>query len=136
MTEVTVGTRIAPLVKLRGLSKRFGDVSLDEAELSRQEENLRTASAPKYGMDMVYQAGFLMTAILAASSIATENQWGTIRTILSRTGNRVGFLSAKMIAVLLFAVTLSIAGRSPSRQVARSWRSLAVSTPGLMGASQ
>lgn len=84
--------------------------SLDAAERAKQEDHLRLVNAPEYGMDVAVQLGVLMTTILAASSIATEYGWGTIRTMLARTGRRSDFLAAKVVAVLLFAVALSIVG--------------------------
>ncbi len=84
--------------------------SLSETDLAQQEDHLRLANAPKYGMDIAYQVGVLIVVILAASSIATEYSWGTIRTVLARTGHRYGFLFAKLSAIGIFILSTAIVG--------------------------
>ncbi len=88
----------------------FSSSSLSEADLANQKEHLRIASAPRYGMDVVYQVTMLLSVVLASSSIATEYGWGTIRAILAKTESRWAFLSAKLLAILTFIAVLSIAG--------------------------
>ena len=84
--------------------------SLSEAEQLDQEEHLRLANAPEYGMDIAYQVGFLLSVILASSSIATEYGWGTIRTVLARTDSRSAFLGAKLLAVVVFIGVSTLTG--------------------------
>jgi ABC-2 type transport system permease protein len=84
--------------------------SLSASEVAQQEDHLRLANAPKYGMDIAYQVGVLITVIVAASSIATEYTWGTIRTVLARTGHRFAFLLAKLSAIGIFIVGTAIVG--------------------------
>ena len=44
-------------------------------------------------MFIVYQLGMILAVTLAASTIATEYGWGTIRTVLPRTAGRSAFLT-------------------------------------------
>jgi len=84
--------------------------SLSETELAEEKDHMRLANAPKYGMDIAYQVGFLVTVILASSSIATEYGWGTVRTVLARTGSRSAFLLAKLSAIALFIGCSALVG--------------------------
>jgi ABC-2 type transport system permease protein len=61
-------------------------------------------------MFIVYQLGFITTIVLAASSVASEFSWGTIRTLLPRTAGRSPFLTAKLISLGLFVVVVVILG--------------------------
>jgi len=88
----------------------FSSSSLNDADLADLKDHLRLGSAPKYGMDIVYQVSMLVAVVLASSSIATEYGWGTIRAILARTDSRAAFLTAKLLAVLTFVVVLSLLG--------------------------
>ncbi len=88
----------------------FSSSSLSEADLASQKEHLSLASAPKYGMDIVYQVTMLVSVVLASSSIATEYGWGTIRVILSKTERRWAFLGAKLLAILTFIAVISVIG--------------------------
>jgi ABC-type transport system involved in multi-copper enzyme maturation permease subunit len=84
--------------------------SLSEADLVSQKDDLRLANAPEYGMAIAYQVGFLLSIVLAGSSIATEYGWGTIRTLLSRTESRSAFLVAKLLAILVFIACSALVG--------------------------
>ncbi len=84
--------------------------SLSETELAEQEDHLRLANAPEFGMDIAYQVGFLTSAILSSSLIATEYGWGTIRTILARTGSRSNLLLAKLLTVTAFLALIALVG--------------------------
>jgi ABC-2 type transport system permease protein len=88
----------------------FSSSSLSEADLADQKEHLRLASAPKYGMDVVYQVTMLLSVVIASSSIATEYGWGTIRAMVAKTESRWAFLAAKLLSVLTFIAVLSVFG--------------------------
>jgi ABC-2 type transport system permease protein len=70
----------------------------------------RLAAVPDSGMFIVYQLTMITTIVLAATSIASEYSWGTIRTLLPRTAGRVPFLSAKLIVIGLYLVLAVILG--------------------------
>ena len=84
--------------------------SLSPSDLADQKDHMRLANAPGYGVDLAYQVGFLITIIVAASSIATEYGWGTIRTVLARTESRSNFLVAKLFAVVIFIAVTVVVG--------------------------
>lgn len=84
--------------------------ALSETDLAAQEDHLRLANAPEYGMDIAYQVGFLVSMVLSSSSIATEYGWGTIRTMLARTDSRSAFLLAKLLAVATFIAVSALIG--------------------------
>ncbi len=88
----------------------FSSSSLSDADFADQKEHLRLASAPKYGMDVVYQVAMLVSVVLASSSIATEYGWGTIRAIVAKTESRAAFLSAKLLSILTFIALVSVVG--------------------------
>ena len=84
--------------------------SVGEAEEGDVLEDLRIGAVHDNGMFIVYQLGFITTIVLAASSVASEFSWGTIRTLLPRTAGRSPFLTAKLITLGLFVVVVVILG--------------------------
>ena len=44
--------------------------SLDETALAELKDHLRLTNAPKYGMDIAYQMGMLISVVVAASTMA------------------------------------------------------------------
>ena len=80
------------------------------SEAAANIDDLRLANAPGLGLEMVFQIGLVTSIVFAASSIATEYSWGTVRSVLSRVERRSAFISAKLIAVLIFAAVLVLAG--------------------------
>lgn len=74
------------------------------------KEELRVAAVRDVGLDRVQQFGTTVVVVLAASIVATEFSWGTIRTLLPRSAGRVPFLTAKLIVAALFTVTAVLAG--------------------------
>jgi len=84
--------------------------SMSPSDLADQNDHLRLGNAPGYGVDIAYQVGFLLSVILASSSIATEYGWGTIRTVLARTDSRSTFLLAKLSAVGIFIAVCALVG--------------------------
>jgi ABC-2 type transport system permease protein len=73
-------------------------------------DDLRLAAVHDNGRLIVYQLCVVTTVILAASSIASEFGWGTVRTLLPRTAGRVPFLTAKLLAVGLFLAVAVVLG--------------------------
>ena len=61
-------------------------------------------------MFIVYQVGVIAAIVLAATSIASEFSWGTIRTLLPRTAGRAPFLTSKLVTLCLFVVAAVILG--------------------------
>ncbi len=84
--------------------------SVGEAEEGDVLEDLRIGEVHDNGMFIVYQLGVILTVTLAASSIATEFSWGTIRTLLPRTAGRSPFLTAKLISLGLFVMVVVLLG--------------------------
>lgn len=84
--------------------------SVGEAQEGDVLENLRISEVHDNGMFIVYQLGVILTVTLAASSIATEFSWGTIRTLLPRTAGRSPFLTAKLISLGLFVMVIVLLG--------------------------
>lgn len=64
----------------------------------------------EFGASFVSQLAATTTIILAASSVATEYAWGTIRTLLPRTAGRMPLLTAKLITQVLFLIVVVVAG--------------------------
>lgn len=81
-----------------------------EPEESDVLEDLRIGTVHDNGPLIVYQVGVILSVTLAASSIASEFGWGTIRTLLPRSAGRVPFLTAKLITVGTFVVLAVILG--------------------------
>ncbi len=84
--------------------------SVGEGEEGDVLEDLRIGAVHDKGILIVYQMGAITTIVLAASSIASEFSWGTIRTLLPRTAGRSPFLTAKLISLLVFVVAAVILG--------------------------
>ena len=76
----------------------------DAADL---RDALRLAAVRDVGLTVVAQLGSVLLVILAASTIATEYSWGTIRTLLPRATSRTAPIVAKLIALLAFATVLA-----------------------------
>lgn len=74
------------------------------------QESLRIGRVHELGLTLVAQLGAVTVVILAASLIASEYSWGTIRTILPRGAGRMPFLTAKLITLVLFLVVVTLVG--------------------------
>lgn len=72
--------------------------------------DLRIGNVPTDGMFIVYQLGMVLAVALAASSMATEYSWGTLRSVLPRSAGRSAFLTAKLASLGLFAVVIVVCG--------------------------
>jgi ABC-2 type transport system permease protein len=80
------------------------------ANVDELRNSLRVVAVRDTGLTMVAQVGSVLVVILAASIIATEFGWGTIRTIVPRSPGRGAFLTAKLITVALFLVLVVVLG--------------------------
>ena len=99
---VVVGALLGTYLLLGSVGEaQEGDSALDDLRISAVHDN---------GMFIVYQLGVILTVTLAASSIATEFSWGTIRTLLPRTAGRAPFLTAKLISLGLFVMVVVLLG--------------------------
>lgn len=101
---------IAVLYGLYLFLVRSGASGLDEATIADFREGLRPNSIPDWGMLLVQQYGTVLLVILAATLIANEYGWGTIRTTLPRTSGRAAFLTAKLVTLLLATVIAVVVG--------------------------
>ena len=79
----------------------------EEAEI---RDDLTLAQAHSFGLDLTYFFASIVAVIMAASIIGTEFGWGTIRTLLPRARSRIGLLTAKLVALVVFDVVLVVAG--------------------------
>ena len=84
--------------------------SVGESEEGDALEDLRIGAVDDNGMFIVFQVGVIVTMTLAASSIASEFGWGTIRTMVPRTAGRSSFLTAKLITLGLFVAVVVLLG--------------------------
>jgi len=81
-----------------------------DASESDVVSDLRIGAVYDNGMFIVYQVGVVAAIVLAASSIASEFTWGTIRTLLPRTAGRAPFVTAKLGVLALFVAAVVILG--------------------------
>ena len=79
-------------------------------DVSGIRDGLRVGAARATGLSLVQQAGTVLVVIVAASTVATEFTWGTIRTLLPRSDGRSALLTAKLIALLLFVAVTVLVG--------------------------
>jgi ABC-type transport system involved in multi-copper enzyme maturation permease subunit len=77
------------------------------------EETLRILRPDRievFGMGIVNALGPILLIVLAASQLGSEFGWGTLRTLLAHGAGRGGFLAAKVVSLLLFAVVFALVG--------------------------
>ncbi|MFQ5472929.1 MAG: ABC transporter permease, partial [Dehalococcoidia bacterium] len=104
-------TRVLLLIAVGALLGAYLLLGLvGESEEGDVLEDLRIGAVHDNGMFMVYQVGVILTVTLAASTIASEFSWGTIRTLLPRTAGRSSLLTAKLITLGLFVVMAVVLG--------------------------
>jgi ABC-2 type transport system permease protein len=71
--------------------------------------DLRIGVVYDNGGFIIYQVCVVMAIVLAATSIASEFTWGTIRTLLPRTSGRSSLITAKLVTLGLFvAATVTL----------------------------
>ena len=73
-------------------------------------QDLRLSAVSENGMFIIYQLVVTTTLVLAASSIASEFSWGTIRTLLPRTSGRAPLLTAKLAVIGIYLVIAVVLG--------------------------
>jgi ABC-2 type transport system permease protein len=81
-----------------------------DAKESDVVSDLRVGAVHDNGMFIVYQVGVVAAIVLAASSIASEFTWGTIRTLLPRTAGRAPLITAKLSVLALFVAAAVLLG--------------------------
>ncbi len=104
-------TRVLLLIAVGALLGAYLLLGLaGESEEGDVLEDLRIGAVHDNGMFIVYQVGVILTVTLAASSIAGEFSWGTVRTLLPRAAGRSSFLTAKLITLGLFVIVVVLLG--------------------------
>ena len=81
-----------------------------EEALSQTLRALRPDQVQSFGLSIVGGVAGVMLIVFAASQVGTEFNWGTLRTLLAHGASRGEFLSAKLLAIALFAVLLLAVG--------------------------
>jgi ABC-2 type transport system permease protein len=89
---------------------RAQGTGLQPEQLAQLQDQIRPAMVRSAGLSLVYQIGTVLAVILAASTIASEFGWGTIRTVLPRAPGRAPFITVKLATLLLFTVVLVVLG--------------------------
>ena len=74
-----------------------------EAERADLLDSLSLASTLEATLGFAGLFGALFVIILAASVVATEYTWGTVRTLLPRGSSRMAYLGAKLVVLATFA---------------------------------
>ncbi|HEX5370946.1 MAG TPA: ABC transporter permease [Dehalococcoidia bacterium] len=73
-------------------------------------QDLRLSSVHDNSSFIIYQLTVVAAVVLAASSIASEFAWGTIRTLVPRSAGRSPLLTAKLMTLLLFVAVSVVLG--------------------------
>lgn len=73
-------------------------------------QTLRPARINELGVGVVTGLGSILMIVFSASHIGTEWAWGTLRTLLASGASRMGFLVAKYITLIAFAVVYMALG--------------------------
>lgn len=89
---------------------RSAQTPAQQVEVAELREGLQLNAVRAAGLGLVQSVGAVLVVILAASAIATEFGWGTIRTLLPRGAGRTPFLTAKLVALLLFLAVVVLLG--------------------------
>src|SRR6266536_5537930 len=79
-------------------------------DIESLRDSLRLHSVRECGLGLTQQIGTILAVIAGATAISNEFGWGTIRTMLPRASSRFAFLSAKLLALLLFVLLMSVFG--------------------------
>ncbi len=89
---------------------RAQGTELQPQQVAELRDQIRPATVRSAGLSLVHQVGTVLAVILAASLIASEFGWGTIRTLLPRSPGRAPFITAKLLVLALFAAALVLVG--------------------------
>jgi ABC-2 type transport system permease protein len=89
---------------------RAQGTALQPQQVAELRDQIRPATVRSAGLSLVYQVGTVLAVILAASLIASEFGWGTIRTLLPRAPGRAPFIAAKLLVLALFVAALVLVG--------------------------
>ena len=105
--------RVLLLIQVAGvlaLYSLFWTVIETQEEGAELRDEVQIGAVTDFGLTLVSQLGIILVVILASSLIGTEFGWGTIRTLLPRAATRSSFLTAKLLALLLWIGLLVVAG--------------------------
>jgi len=92
---------------------RSGTIPAPPGGTAQLEQGLRQVAPDRvavFGVGLVAGLGSVMLIIFAASHVGTEFGWGTFRTLLAHGASRRGFLVAKAVSLLIYAVVFMIVG--------------------------
>ncbi len=89
---------------------RAQGTELQPQQVAELRDQIRPATVRSAGLSLVHQVGTVLAVILAASLIASEYGWGTVRTVLPRSPGRAPFVTAKLLVLALFAAVLVLVG--------------------------
>lgn len=84
-----------------------------DVQIKRLEDaiqTLRPARVNELGVGFVTGLGSIMTIVFSASHLGTEWAWGTLRTLLASGASRMGFLAAKYVTLIAFAIVYMALG--------------------------
>jgi ABC-2 type transport system permease protein len=84
------------------------DIQIRSLEQALQQ--LRPSHITDLGLGVVVGLGSILMIVFAASHVGTEWAWGTLRTALAAGASRMGFLAAKYVTVLLYALLYLVFG--------------------------
>jgi len=80
------------------------------AQLDEALRQIAPDRVGQFGVGVVAGLGSVMLIVFAASQVGTEFGWGTFRTLLAHGASRSGFLVAKAVSLVLYAVVFMIVG--------------------------
>lgn len=89
---------------------RAQGTALPPEQVAELRDQIRPATVRSAGLSLVHEVGTVLAVILAASLIATEFGWGTVRAVLPRAPGRAPFIAAKLLVLALFAAALVVVG--------------------------
>jgi hypothetical protein len=112
-----------------------GSSEMDPQDIEDFEEFIALPSTTTFGYDLSFQMAAIMSTILVASALTTEFGWRTVITMVAWTGDRLRFISAKLVlaalAALLFVALGFVASVAGSLTTSILHGSLSLSDLGL-----
>jgi len=80
------------------------------AQLTETLRQIAPDRVAQFGVGIVAGLGSVMLIVFAASHVGTEFGWGTFRTLLAHGASRSGFLVAKTVSLVLYALVFIVVG--------------------------
>ena len=80
------------------------------AQLTETLRQIAPNRVAQFGVGIVAGLGSVMLIVFAASHVGTEFGWGTFRTLLAHGASRSGFLVAKTVSLVLYALVFIVVG--------------------------